>query len=343
MDAPYRAILVWTVSGGSTLKMVSRTQWRAPGNGRISRTTSCLISWSEPLTKVQTIDYSQLDTLVKQVVSDIKEDFGARAKQTLAVYGVPRGGVPAALALLGSDLRLILVDSPELADFIFDDIIESGATRARFSQHSVPFYALIDKSDWPHGNDWVVWPWEVSAEAGITDHITRLLEFIGEDPGRGGLRETPARVVKAWQEWSSGYGMDPAAILKSFEDGATDEMVIERNIPFFSHCEHHMAPFFGSATIGYIPNKRVVGLSKMNRLVECFSRRLQVQERLTDQIADAMAEHLGAHGVGVLIKAQHMCVMSRGIKHAGCETITSALRGCMKERDARAEFMLLAK
>lgn len=173
--------------------------------------------------------------------------------------------------------------------------------------------------------------------------VIRLLNFIGEDPYRGGLEETPARVVKAWREWTSGYDMEPKDILKTFTDGVTDEMVIEREIPFFSHCEHHMAPFFGTVTIGYVPNGRIVGLSKMNRLVECFARRLQVQERLTAQIADAMFTELDALGVGVVVKAQHMCVASRGIRHSGCDTITSAMRGCFMEGAARAEFMALIK
>lgn len=173
--------------------------------------------------------------------------------------------------------------------------------------------------------------------------IRQLLQHIGDDADREGLSDTPGRVIKAWTEWGAGYAMDPAVILKTFEDGATDEMVVERNIPFFSHCEHHMAPFFGKVTIGYVPKGRIVGLSKMNRLVDCFARRLQVQERLTAQIADAMFEHLDPLGVGVRVSAQHMCVMSRGIKHAGCDTVTSAVRGCFTERDTRAEFMALSQ
>jgi len=171
------------------------------------------------------------------------------------------------------------------------------------------------------------------------------------EPGeREGLVETPARVVKAWKTWFGGYDVDPVSLLKVFKDGSenVDEMVIEVDIPFYTHCEHHMAPFFGLASVAYIPKAgedgRVLGLSKMNRLVDMFARRLQVQERLTNQIAQTMEDILEPRGVGVLLRARHMCVESRGVQHRGCSTITSALRGCIKEEpEARAEFLALAK
>lgn len=175
----------------------------------------------------------------------------------------------------------------------------------------------------------------------VRDILSRI------EPGaREGLHETPARVVKAWKTWFGGYEQDPLEILKVFEDGAegVDEMVIEVDIPFYTHCEHHMAPFFGLASVAYVPNGKVLGLSKMNRLVDIFARRLQVQERLTNQIADALDTHLRPKGVGVLLRARHMCVESRGVQHRGCSTTTSALRGCIKnEPDARMEFLTLAK
>ena len=124
------------------------------------------------------------------------------------------------------------------------------------------------------------------------DIAVRLLQFIGENPERGGLLETPKRFIKAWRQHSSGYGVDPKDVLKTFEDGAEsyDEMVLVRDIPVYSHCEHHLAPFFGVAHVAYIPNGSIVGLSKLSRLVDIFARRLQVQERLTNEIADAMKE-----------------------------------------------------
>jgi GTP cyclohydrolase I len=209
-------------------------------------------------------------------------------------------------------------------------------------------FALIDKrssDDGQRANDWIVWPWEGDASSGVEDHIRRLIQFVGEDPTREGLHETPARVAKAWQFWCKGYDEEPGAILKTFKDGAAgcDEMVLERNIPFYTHCEHHLAPFFGTVTIGYIPNGKIVGLSKMNRLVECYARRLQVQERLTTQIADAMVEHLGCRGVGVLVSARHLCIESRGVCQQGTSTTTSALRGVMLDGPPRQEFLMLSK
>lgn len=180
---------------------------------------------------------------------------------------------------------------------------------------------------------------------GIEDNIRRLLQFVGEDPKRGGLLETPHRVAKAWGHWTSGYKKDPASILKVFEDGADgcDEMVIVKDIPFYTHCEHHLAPFFGTATVAYIPDGKIVGLSKISRIVDLFARRLQVQERLTNQIADALNTHLQPKGVGVVIRARHLCMESRGICQQGHHTITSALRGALKDKpETRAEFMALA-
>lgn len=174
--------------------------------------------------------------------------------------------------------------------------------------------------------------------------IELLLETLTSDNVREGLAETPKRVAKAWAHWTKGYSEDPAAVLKVFEDGAEnyDEMVMVKNIPFYSHCEHHLAAIIGTATVAYIPNGKVVGLSKLNRVVDIFARRLQVQERLTSQIADALADNLDAKGVGVVITARHMCMESRGVCQQGHHTLTSALRGAMRDDPAtRSEFMAL--
>ncbi|MCK4788580.1 MAG: GTP cyclohydrolase I FolE [Desulfobacteraceae bacterium] len=263
-------------------------------------------------------------------------------------YPIPRGGVPAAYAV-SRWAHFIMVDTPEEADFFIDDLIDSGRTMERYCDEypERPFYALFDKSGLPdEEREWLVFPWEQTEEKSIEDSVVRLLQYIGEDVGRGGLAETPKRVAKAWSEWTSGYGKDPKQILKCFEDGAEkcNEMVIIKDIPFFSHCEHHMAPFFGTATIAYVPNGKIVGLSKISRLLDIFAKRLQVQERLTNEIADAIDTELKATGVGVIIKARHLCMESRGIAKQGHHTITSALRGALLDKPAaRAEFMLLAK
>ncbi len=174
----------------------------------------------------------------------------------------------------------------------------------------------------------------------------RLLISLGEDPDRPGLQETPSRVVKAWQHWTSGYKEDPAECLKVFEDGAQqyNELIVVRGIPVYSHCEHHLAPFFGKATIGYVPDGKIVGLSKLTRLVNCFAKRLQVQERLTIQIANALMTHLEPKAVGVVIRCRHMCMESRGIRTEGEETVTSAMLGELQPNLAlRTEFLALAR
>lgn len=176
----------------------------------------------------------------------------------------------------------------------------------------------------------------------IKSAVAALFEAIGEDPNREGLLETPARFAKAWATWAEGYDKEPSDLLKSFEERDYDEMVIVKDIPIYSKCEHHLADIFGTATIAYIPNGRVLGLSKLSRLANVFARRLQVQERLTQQIANALANsELAPLGVGVILKCRHMCMESRGICQQGHHTITSALRGVIKTGEPRAEFFRL--
>lgn len=188
-----------------------------------------------------------------------------------------------------------------------------------------------------------------SRKTQLTDASLHLLEILEQvpigTPIREGLSDTPARMAKAWEHWTSGYNVDIAKLLKTFEDGAEDynEMVLVKDIPIYSKCEHHLADIFGTATIAYIPNGRVVGLSKLSRVADAFARRLQVQERMTTQIADALDTHLQPIAVGVIVKARHMCMESRGICQQGHHTVTSALRGVFKtDPTARAEFLHLA-
>jgi len=169
-----------------------------------------------------------------------------------------------------------------------------------------------------------------------------LLDGIGEQRTRGGLVETPDRFAKAWDFWTKGYNENPKDILKVFEDGAEtyDQMVLVRDIPVYSHCEHHLAAIFGVAHVGYIPKGKICGLSKLNRVVDCFARRLQVQERLTDQIAGAIFDVLSPHGVAVQLNCRHMCMESRGVCQQGHSTITTALRGIYStDGSAKQEFL----
>jgi GTP cyclohydrolase I len=171
--------------------------------------------------------------------------------------------------------------------------------------------------------------------------VSTLLKEIGEDPAREGLERTPARVSAAMRRFTEGYSQDPVEILNdALFRVEYDEMVLVRDIDFFSLCEHHMVPFFGRVHVGYIPDGKVVGLSKIPRLVEMFARRLQVQERLTTQIAETLEEVLHPRGVGVVIESKHLCMMMRGVEKQNSYAITSSLRGEF-ERDpkTRQEFM----
>jgi GTP cyclohydrolase I len=282
----------------------------------------------------------------------------------LSLYGVPRGGVPAMWAVqcklneLGA--KTTVVNSPDLADVIIDDIADSGKTINKFLEGITIFsrpkllatlitsdVELVDVAGGVNEKkEWIVFPWEENNIGSAEDIPLRMLQYIGEDVKRSGLLETPKRVVKAWDEWFSGYKTDVTGLFKTFEDGAenVDAMVILTNIPVFSHCEHHLAPFHGVAHVGYIPNGAIVGLSKIARVVDAFSRRLQVQERLTNQIADAIEVNLRPLGVGVVVKAQHTCMSTRGACVTGVDTITSAMRGVLQhEASARAEFFSLIK
>ena len=175
----------------------------------------------------------------------------------------------------------------------------------------------------------------------MEDKIKKIIFDIGDDPNREGVLETPARVVKSWKELYSGYSQDPKSVFKTFESEGFDNMVICKDIEFYSMCEHHMLPFFGKAHVAYIPNDRIIGLSKLARLTDIYSRRLQNQERLTDQIAKTLFENLDAKGSGVIMEGKHFCMMSRGgQKQHSCMT-TSSLYGVFRNKEVRSEFLTL--
>lgn len=188
------------------------------------------------------------------------------------------------------------------------------------------------------------WENKVALIESDMEHIRDVLDPNGAT--RAGMAETPLRAAKAMVHYTAGYDIDPASLLKTFEDGSEgyDEMVTLRNAPFYSLCEHHMAPFFGTATIAYIPKHRIVGISKLQRVLTAYSRRFQVQERITVQIANLLEEHLKPKGVAVMLTARHFCMEARGVERAGVETVTTHFKGAMKEDAmARQEFMATAK
>jgi len=176
----------------------------------------------------------------------------------------------------------------------------------------------------------------------IKNNFERIIDLLGEDKDREGLKKTPLRAAKAMQFLTQGYTMEPKEILQNaLFDEDYNEMVIVKDIELYSLCEHHMLPFFGKAHIAYIPNGKIVGLSKIPRVVDVFSRRLQVQERLTEQVLDCINETLEPIGVGVVIEASHMCMMMRGVQKQNSTTTTSGFRGSFKETDTRNEFLKL--
>lgn len=291
----------------------------------------------------------QINQAAADLGEKIRVDWYPKSHRRPVLYGVPRGGIPAAFIVAKYAEGVVTFDVNE-ADYIIDDLVDSGSTRDRYSNNypATPFYALFDKQKDP-SLGWLVFPWEVNDKGEDTsaeDIVTRLFQYIGEDPKRGGLQETPARFLRAWKEWASGYEQDADNILKCFEDGANgyDELIVVHNIPVVSKCEHHLADIIGHAHVGYIPNGRIVGLSKLARVVEVFARRLQVQERMTVQIAEALVDNLEPKGVGVIVRASHACMSTRGVKIHNSTTTTSAMRGALLDKpSAREEFLNLCK
>jgi len=274
------------------------------------------------------------------------------------VYGIPRGGIPVAGML---DLPYLItpfhnptpqVIAGEAANqgkrcLVVDDIVDSGSTAEQYMGHGLEFDALFRKPHSPRmfapsaeeTSEWITFPWEV-AETGPEDAVRRLLEYVGEDPTREGLLDTPKRVVKAFREMTCGLQMEPASVLGTVFNETSDEMVVVKGIRFSSMCEHHLLPFTGTAAVGYVPDNKVVGLSKIPRLVEVFAKRPQVQERMTNQISQTLIDVLKPLGVGVVVKAHHSCMGCRGVRQPDAEMITSSMLGCMREDPASRHELL---
>lgn len=256
------------------------------------------------------------------------------------VYGVSRGGIVPA-TIVASIYGTNILDNPETGCLIVDDLVDSGRTLTKFIEDGFKVDALFRKENSPTDiapdakvkKNWLVFPWEKEEETSSpTDAVTRLLQYIGEDVTRDGLLETPNRVTKSLKELTSGYNVDVASLFKTFEnDENYHQPVVVRDIPFHSLCEHHMLPFTGVVHVAYLPSDRIIGLSKIARVVDAFAKRLQVQERMTNQIMNAINEHLQPEGVVVQVEAEHFCMSMRGVKKAGCKTITSNSIGSITE------------
>jgi len=267
--------------------------------------------------------YAKIKTLKESLVKKDK------------IYGIPRGGQ------IVAGLTGMAVDTPEEANIIVDDLYDSGATYKKWhKKYPDKEYCFLYNKKFEHQNTWIEFPWEEKGEKEVEENVVRLLEYFGEDTNREGLQDTPKRYIKFFKEFLS----PPKWNCTTFDSEGYDEMIVQTNIPFHSLCEHHIAPFFGEGHIAYIPNKRIVGLSKLARTLETFARKLQNQERITNQVAEFLHNELKPQGIAVVLKAKHMCMEMRGVKKHGTHTTTSKMIGVFKDDSkARNEFLNLIK
>jgi len=276
------------------------------------------------------------------------------------IVGIARGGIIPAYRLytkycIGTTYRTIdAFDEKALEEFrnctvvMIDDIYDTGATinyfvkKAKEYNINLIWHCLVEKTD---QNDWFKFPWETKSdeEGGREQAVISLLRSIKEDPLREGLKGTPGRVNRAYDEIFAGYGKTASDVLTtSFASEAYDEMVILKDIEFYSMCEHHILPFYGRVAFAYIPDGKVVGVSKISRLIEIYSRRLQIQERMTMQIGKEFEGVMSPKGVAVVVEGVHLCMLMRGVKKENATMITSYMGGIFREKiEARNEFLAL--
>lgn len=272
------------------------------------------------------------------------KSFESRIGTNQLVYGIPKGGMIAAGFLKNNSPTT----EASYASVFLDDLIDSGATKEKYAKMhpGKPFIGLFDKEE--EGiTDWLIFPWEKDhpmGEESIEQNIVRILQYLGEDVKREGLLDTPKRVVKSWEEIYGGYRVKPASLMTVFENDGFDEVVLLKNIEFHSTCEHHMLPFSGKAHVAYIPDKHIIGVSKLARLVDAYARRLQIQERIGKQVVDALMDYLNPLGAACIIEAQHSCMKCRGANKQESVMVTSSLAGVFRENTAaREELMQLLK
>lgn len=309
--------------------------------------------------------YTPSSAVVDDLIDTLYKQFTVQAYFPTIVFGISRGGIVPAVMLaarLGVPMKVCAPGQNITSEYkawdrvlVVDDIYDSGATLEYFKQLDANIVTAVlyvrpskEKQVTYFGeveDQWVRFPWETGADTpgGVQQAVVTLLRAIGEDPLREGLQETPARVEKAYKELSAGYSEDIDKLFKTFAVEGVDQVVVLRDIPYYSLCEHHMLPFWGTATIAYIPDKRVIGVSKLARIVTAYSRRLQVQERMTQQIADTITNGLNPLGVAVLVEGEHLCMRMRGIEREGLMR-TQALTGVFRtDAAARAEVLQLMK
>lgn len=314
--------------------------------------------------------------LVKDIsLEEIRDTIGLFAHKIMqeklpfdVVVAVSRGGIIPGIFLRdllnyyksGTELKVVdpfvegaLKEFAKKHVILVDDIYDTGATSKFFVEQASKYkiklrqFFVIDKRpmDAIDRKIWWKFPWETAQDeaGGRRQAVVALLRSLGEDPLREGLKDTPQRVDKMWYELGAGYQQKPKEILKAtFAPEEYDEMIVLSDIEFFSTCEHHMLPFYGKVHFGYLPDKRIVGISKLARLVDCFAQRLQIQERMTMQIGKAFEEVVKPKGVGVVVEATHLCMMLRGVKKRNPVMKTSYLTGPFRNKpEARSEFTRL--
>ena len=279
----------------------------------------------------QDVDY--LADLIKQAPKSL-ESYDS-------LFPIARGGVPVAL-LLSQKLGLPVVDELKPNSLVVDDLIDSGKTLEQYpDNHKAVLYAKEHSPKISHYlvklvDGWVQFPWEKEGREDAAENFRRILEYLGEDPTREGLLDTPKRYIKFMEQFLE----KPEFKFTAFENEGTDEMVIQKDIHFFSLCEHHTAPFFGKAHVAYIPGEKIVGLSKLARTVHHYAGNFQNQERITTQIVERLEKELNPKGVAVMLEAKHLCMEMRGVKTHDTSTITTKLTGSFKDNhETRNEFM----
>ena len=266
---------------------------------------------------------------------------------------IPRGGAAVATYLSARlNLPLIAISDRDENTLVVDDLIDSGRTRSEYmdndfaclfvkkncpAQYYPTYYCVSDVSDW------IKFWWETKNET-IQDNITRILQYIGEDSNREGLIDTPNRIVRSYDHLFKGYKQDVSDLITVFESDGYNQIVLLKNIEMYSMCEHHMLPFYGRAHVAYIPNKKIIGISKLARITDMFARRLQIQERIGDEVTSVLMEYLDPLGAACIIEATHLCMRMRGVSKQNSTMVTSSLKGVfMEDARAREELMSLIK
>jgi GTP cyclohydrolase I len=308
--------------------------------------------------EIRELEWNDVVQRAARLADLINQDILAKESHVISIhlYGVPRGGIYAAMAIASeinhkfdaTNVHAYLTEDANSADYIVDDIVDTGATREYYKEeYEKPFISLVDKTKdrGEYCGHWVSFPWErMQNDQGPLENVRRLIEYIGDDPKREGLLETPSRVLRSYETLFSGYKQNPEDVIKVFEDGACNEMVLLKGVEFASFCEHHILPFIGQAHIAYIPNGKVIGVSKLVRILEIYARRLQIQERIGEQVTECLMKYLQPKGAACVLSAKHLCMSCRGVEKQHSTMITSSLKGVfLEDARTRSEFLSMIK